>query len=72
MTRAQFSICSCVSGDSLALEEDCDMPLFLKRLDERGVVWRLSEHHTSADARVRCWESNLVSEAQSAGRPAQT
>jgi hypothetical protein len=72
MTRAEFSICSYVSGDCLALEEDCDMPLFLKRLDERGIAWRLREHHTNADAPVRCWESNSASEARSAARPAQT
>jgi len=72
MTRAEFSMCSYVSGDCLALEEDCDMPLFLKRLDERGIAWRLREHHTNADACVRCWESNLVSEARSAVRPART
>ena len=72
MTRAEFSICSYVSGDCLALEEDCDMPLFLKRLDERGIAWRLREHHTNADARVRCWGSNSASEARSTGRPTQT
>ncbi|HEY1243894.1 MAG TPA: hypothetical protein VGF29_03590 [Hyphomicrobiaceae bacterium] len=72
MTRAEFSMCSYVSGDCLALEEDCDMPLFLKHLDERGIAWRLREHHTNADACVRCWESNLVSETRSAARPAQT
>jgi hypothetical protein len=55
----------------LALEEDCDMPLFLKRLGDRGIAWRLREHHANADARVRCWASNVASEARSAGRPAQ-
>ena len=72
MTRAEFSICSYVSGDSLALEEDCDMPLFLKRLDERGIAWRLREHHTNGDACVRRWESNLTSEARSTGQPVRT
>lgn len=36
MSPADFSVCSYVSGDSFGLEEDCDMPLFLQRLDERG------------------------------------
>jgi hypothetical protein len=72
MTRADFSICSYVSGDALALEEDCDMPLFLKRLDEAGIAWRLREHHTNADAPVRCWESNMATRARSADRPART
>jgi hypothetical protein len=72
MKHADFSICSYVSGDALALEEDCDMPLFLKRLDEVGITWRLREHHTNADAPVRCWESNVVARARSADRPART
>jgi hypothetical protein len=72
MTRTEFSICTYVSGDCLALEEDCDMPFFLERLGDRGIAWRLREHHTNADAPVRCWESNSASEARSAGRPTQT
>jgi hypothetical protein len=58
MSPADFSACSYVRGDTLALEEDCDMPRFLKRLDERGIPYRLREHHTGADAHVRRWASN--------------
>jgi hypothetical protein len=46
------------------------MPLFLERLDERVIAWRVREHHTSGDARVRYWESNLASEAR-VSRPGQ-
>ena len=42
MSPADFSSCSYVRGDTLALEEDCDMPSFLKRLDERGIPYRLA------------------------------
>jgi hypothetical protein len=58
MSPADFSVCSYVSGDSLALEEDCDMPRFLKRLDERGTPYRLREEHTNGDAHVHRWVSN--------------
>jgi hypothetical protein len=58
MTSADFSSCSYVSGDSSALEEDCDMPRFLKRLDEQGIPYRLREQHTNGDAYVRHWASN--------------
>jgi hypothetical protein len=44
---ADFSSCSYVRGDTLALEEDSDMPRFLKRLDERGIPYRLREQHTN-------------------------
>ena len=58
MSAADFTPCSYVSADSFALEEDCDMPRFLKRLDERGIAYRLREHHTNGDAYVRCWACN--------------
>jgi hypothetical protein len=48
-----------VRGDTLALEEDCDMPRFLQRLDERGIAYRLREQHTNGNAYVRHWASNL-------------
>jgi hypothetical protein len=59
LSPADFSSCSYVRGDTLALEEDCDMPRFLKRLDERGIPHRLREQHTNGDAYVRHWASNL-------------
>jgi hypothetical protein len=58
LSPADFSSCSYVRGDTLALEEDCDMPRFLKRLDERGIPYRLREQHTNGDAYVRHWASN--------------
>ena len=55
MSPADFSSCSFVCGDTLALEEDCDMQRFLKRLDEQGVPYRLREQHTNRDTHVRHW-----------------
>ena len=65
MSPADFSACSYVSGDTLALEEDCDMPRFLKRLNECGIPYRLREQHTGADAHVRRWAANLPPAAAS-------
>jgi hypothetical protein len=59
LSPADFSPCSYMRGDTLALEEDCDMPRFLKRLDELGIPYRLREQHTNGDAYVRHWASNL-------------
>jgi hypothetical protein len=58
MSPADFSQCSYMHGDTIALEEDCDMPRFLKGLDEHGIPYRLREQHTGADAHVRRWASN--------------
>ena len=58
MSPTDFSSCSYVRGDTLALEEDCDMPRFLKRLDERGIPYRLREQHTDTEAHIRRWASN--------------
>jgi hypothetical protein len=59
LSPADFSSCSYMRGDTLALEEDCDMPRFLQRLDERGIPYRLREQHTNGDAYIRHWASNL-------------
>jgi hypothetical protein len=58
LSPADFSACSYVQGDTLALEEDCDMPKFLNRLDERGIPYRLREQHTKTQAHVRRWAAN--------------
>ena len=65
LSPADFSECSYVRGDTLALEEDCDMPRFLKRLDERGIAYRLREQHTNGDAYVRHWACNTGAAAAS-------
>jgi hypothetical protein len=64
MSPADFSACSYVRDDTFALEEDCDMPRFLKRLDERGIPYRLRQQHTGAEAHVRRWASNPQSSAE--------
>ena len=58
MSPADFSACSYVRGNTIALEEDCDMPRFLKRLEERGIPYRLREQHTDTEAHVSHWTSN--------------
>jgi hypothetical protein len=58
MSPADFSSSSYVHGDTLALQEDCDMPRFLERLDERRIPYRLREQHTDGDAHVRRWAAN--------------
>jgi hypothetical protein len=58
LSPADFSACSYVRDDTLALEEDCDMRRFLKGLDERGIAYRLREQHTDAEAHVHRWASN--------------
>jgi hypothetical protein len=58
LSPADFSSCSYMRGDTLALEEDCDMQRFLKCLDERSISYRLREQHTDADAHARRWASN--------------
>jgi hypothetical protein len=64
MSPADFSPCSYLRGDTIVLEEDCDMPALLKRLDERGIPYRLREQHTNGDAHVRRWASNPQSPAE--------
>jgi hypothetical protein len=58
LSPADFSACSYVRSNTIALEEDCDMPKFLERLSERGIPYRLREQHTDADAHVRRWVAN--------------
>jgi hypothetical protein len=58
MSASDFTVCSHAHGDTFALEEDVDMTRFLKRLDERGIAYRLREQHTNNDAYVRSWSSN--------------
>jgi hypothetical protein len=58
MSASDFTVCSYARGDTFALEEDVDMPIFLKRLDECGIAYRLREQHTNGDAHVRNWASN--------------
>jgi hypothetical protein len=53
LSPSDFSTWSDVCGDTFALDEYGDMPKFLKRLDERGVPYRLHDRRTKGDAHVR-------------------
>jgi hypothetical protein len=43
------------------------MARFLKRLDERGITYRLRDQHTNGDAYVRNWASNRSAVPSSGG-----
>jgi hypothetical protein len=58
LSPADFSTWSFVCGDTLALDEYGDMPKFLKRLDQRGIPYRLHDRRTEGDAHVRHWVRN--------------
>lgn len=64
LSPADFSTWSYVCGDTLALDEYGDMPKFLKRLDERGIPYRLHDRRTQGDAHVRHWVCNAGPVAQ--------
>jgi hypothetical protein len=40
-------------GDKAYLEEDCDLSLFLNKMEERGLNVDFSEEHTNYDSWVR-------------------
>ena len=50
-----FSTCSSARGGTYALEEDCDMPLFLKALTAKGIPFHIQIQHVRGDAHVRHW-----------------
>lgn len=58
LSPADFSCCSYVNRELYALEEDCDMPVFIRRLEARAIAYQLVEQHTNHDAYVRRWQSN--------------
>ena len=58
MSSAAFTGSSYVLEHLIALEGDCDMPRFLKRLDERCIPDRPREHHFNGDAYCRHWDPN--------------
>jgi hypothetical protein len=60
LSSADFSTWGYVCGDTLALDEYGDMPKFLKRLDERGIPYRLHDRRTEGDAPVRHWVCRLT------------
>ena len=39
----------------LYLEEDCNMPLFLKALEAKGIKFKLKEKYHKTDAPMRDW-----------------
>jgi hypothetical protein len=58
-----FSSFSYARDDTFALEEDCDMSIFLNRMKDRRLAYQLAEQHIKHTAYVRTWETTP-------GRPA--
>ena len=50
---AKVSFYSYERGKTVYLEEDCDMPILIKALDERGYSVRLEERHTDRLSPIR-------------------
>jgi len=44
---------SYIQGDNAYLEEDCDLSLFLNKMEERGIKVNFSEEHSNHDSWVR-------------------
>ena len=55
---SDFSRCTYVNREVFALEEDCDMPRFLRRMDELELPYKLHEQSVNGNAYVRGWASN--------------
>jgi hypothetical protein len=43
-------------GDTVYLEEDCDMPLYLGELQARSLHYSFKESHTNSDSHIRRYE----------------
>ena len=50
---AKVSFYSYEKGKTVYLEEDCDMPILIKALDERGIGVHLEERHTDRLSPIR-------------------
>ena len=40
-------------GDIVWLEEDCDAPLLIKAVEQRGVEVKLADHHRNTESPIR-------------------
>jgi hypothetical protein len=50
---AKVSFYSYERGKTVYLEEDCDMPILIRALDERGIGVQLEERHTDNLSPIR-------------------
>lgn len=48
---------SYVKGDTVFLEEDCDLAVYLAALRAAGEAFEFEEHHTNGDSRIRNFNS---------------
>lgn len=49
----QISRCSYMKGDKAYLEEDCDLPIFLNKMEKQGKKINFIEEHSNTDSWVR-------------------
>jgi hypothetical protein len=49
----QISRYSYMKGDKAYLEEDCDLPIFLNKMEKQGKKINFIEEHSNADSWVR-------------------
>ena len=58
----KISHCSYMKGDMAYLEEDCDLSVFLRALESRGMGYpKFVEIHTNNDSPVRMYQSFKIS-----------
>lgn len=51
---------SYVKGDTVFLEEDCDLSVYLAALRAAGEAFEFDEHHTNGESRIRNYNSYRV------------
>lgn len=44
------------NGINAYLEEDCDLSLYLKALDDKGIKFRIIEKHTNKSSKIRSYK----------------
>lgn len=44
------------NGLNAYLEEDCDLSLYLKALDDKGIKFRIIEKHTNKSSKIRSYK----------------
>ena len=57
LSPADFSAFSYKTDGRYALEEDCDMPKFMKAAEDKGIGVELKIKHLDNDSSIRRWRS---------------
>lgn len=56
----KVSLYSYERGKTAYLEEDCDMPMLIRALDQRGIRWRLEERRRDTYSPIRNYQHYLA------------